>query len=100
MVANDEQLPTPLSDALWEEIRTFLPRYPADPRGGRPRAEPRRIFAGIAFALRKGCGWQSVPPQYGASSTLHRYYREWRRAGVFDRLAEAELRGYDELVGN
>src|SRR6266567_3323850 len=40
-----------LTDAQWERIRPHLPREKRRPEGGRPRADPRRCFEGILWAL-------------------------------------------------
>ena len=33
-----------LTDAQWEQIRPWLPKVPKHPRGGRPRADDRRVL--------------------------------------------------------
>lgn len=94
-VAPDFRLP----DALWQRFQPLLPTLPAQPRGGRPRRPWRSVLDGIFYVMRTGCQWKAVPPQFGSGSTLHRYFQLLVEAGVFERLWEAALAEYDDLVG-
>ena len=86
-------------DDLWERVEPLLPRYRVSKLGGRPRVDRRRVFDGILFILRTGCQWNSAPGEFGSSSTLYRYFRDWTERGVFFRLWKEALREYDELKG-
>lgn len=86
-------------DELWERVEPLLPRYQPSKYGGRPRVDRRRVFDGILYVLRTGCQWNAAPREFGSSSTLHRYFQEWTRKGVFFRLWKEALREYDELEG-
>ena len=62
--------------------------------------EPRKVFAGIVFVLRTGCQWKALPEkECGSSSSIHRYFLEWKRQGVFVRLWRKGLAEYDEMEG-
>jgi transposase len=67
--------------------------------GGRPRAELRKTMDGIFYVLRTGCQWKAAPAEFGSGSTLHRYFQEWTRRGVFRKLWKYLLRRYDQLRG-
>ena len=71
-----------LPDIAWEKIEKFLPHYSKSPKGGRPRAELRKIMNGILYVLRTGCQWKMVPKEYGSGSMCYRYFQEWEKAGV------------------
>lgn len=86
-------------DELWDRIEPLLPRYRTSKFGGRPRVDRRRVFDGILFVLRTGCQWNSVPGEFGSSTTLHRYFHDWTRRGAFFRLRREALREYAELKG-
>ena len=86
-------------DELWDRVEPLLPTYRPGKYGGRPRVDRRRVFDGILYVLRTGCQWNSAPREFGSSSTLHRYFQEWTRRGVFFRLWKEALREYDELEG-
>jgi putative transposase len=85
-----------MSDKFWRHIQPLLPKYsPPSPRGGRPRANLRRVMDGIYYVLRTGCQWKAAPRCYGSGSSLHRYFQEWVELGVFRRLWKSQLRRYD-----
>jgi transposase len=88
-----------IPDELWERIAPLLPAYRKSKKGGRPRAEPRRLLDGILYVLRTGCQWKEVPREFGAASTLHQYFQEWAEGGVFFQLWSVALREYDALEG-
>lgn len=79
-----------LTDAQWQAIKQFIPDDPVREDGrGRRWGEQRRAMDGILWILRTGAPWQDLPVRYGASSTVHRRFQNWRKAGVL----EAVLRG-------
>jgi transposase len=55
---------------------------------------------GILFVLRTGCQWNALNATgICSSSTAHRRFQQWVRAGVFAKLWEQGLTEYDELKG-
>jgi transposase len=88
-----------LPDELWDRMQPLLPDYPLDPQGGRPRVDLRQVTNGIFYVLRTGCQWKAVGSEYGKGSTLHRYFQEWVRNGVFEKLWKEALLEYDDLKG-
>lgn len=86
-------------DELWERVEPLLPRDRASKRGGRPRADRRRVLDGVLYVLRTGCQWKAAPQEFGSPSTLHNYFQEWTKKGVFFRLWRESLREYDALEG-
>ena len=42
---------------------------------------------------------ESFSREYGSGITLHRYFQEWTKLGVFQKFCRAVLREYDELKG-
>ena len=62
--------------------------------------DPRKVFAGIAYVLRTGCQWKALPKEvFGSPSSIHKYFLEWKRKGVFVRLWRKGLAEYDEMEG-
>lgn len=60
----------------------------------------RRIFEGIVFVLRTGCQWKSLPRErFGSASSIHKYFRQWLKAGFFQALWRAGLAESDEMEG-
>ena len=60
----------------------------------------RKIFEGIVYVLRTGCQWKALPKeQFGSASSIHKYFLEWKRQGVFVRLWRKGLAEYDDMEG-
>ena len=87
-----------IPEGLWERIGPLLPQR-LYPKGGRPRLPDRQCMDGIFYLLRTGCQWKALPRCFGASSTVHDRFQEWRAAKVFEQMWKAGLLEYDELVG-
>jgi predicted ATPase/transposase/DNA-binding XRE family transcriptional regulator len=79
-----------ISDAQWQRIAPLLPPT-LKHHTGRPRLDDRRTMTAIFYALETGCGWKSLPRALGAPSSIHDRFREWRAAGVFERLWQAGM---------
>lgn len=94
-VDNNFQIP----DELWERIAPLLPPERPKIKSGRPRMEDRKAMNAIFYVLRTGGHWKALPRTLGASSTVHDRFQEWRAAGVFEKLWQAGVIEYDELVG-
>jgi putative transposase len=86
-----------ISDALWEQIKALLPPELPKPRGGRPRMDDRKAMEAILYVLRTNCKWEAIPRSMGTSSTVRRRFREWRRAGLFQRMWVSGLLTYNEM---
>jgi transposase len=96
-----------VSDILWNRIASLIPRpkripgrkYKRRPGGGRKPIPPRKVFEGIVYVLRTGCQWKALPKQYGAASSVHKYFLQWQRCGVFVKMWRRGLAEYDEMEG-
>lgn len=88
-----------IPDGLWKRMEGFLPKYRKSRRGGRPRLDLRNVMDGIFYVLRTGCQWKAAPREFGSGSSLHRYFQEFVRRGVFRKHWKYLLRRYDELRG-
>ncbi len=91
--------PWEVSDELWERVRPLIPARPAHPKGGRPAADDRQMFAAIVYVLRTGIQWNALPRELGASSTVYDRFRLWESQGVFERLWAAGLEAFEEVEG-
>ncbi|WP_369696382.1 transposase [Oligoflexus tunisiensis] len=59
-------------------MESLVPTVVVSPKGGRPPIRRlRRIADGIFYKLRTGCQWNAMPPCFGSSSTVHRYFQKW-----------------------
>lgn len=92
-------------DAVWAAVEPLLPVLPVDghPLGcHRARIADRVCFEGILIRLVTGCAWVDVERLMGgrvSDTTLRDRRDEWIEAGVFDRLADEAVAGYDRVVG-
>ena len=89
--------PTDLHDAEWQILQPLLP---APAQRGRPRERDlREILNGIFYFLRAGCAWRLLPTEFGPWSTVHDYYRQWRRRGVWAQINHALRRQVRQAAG-
>lgn len=76
-----------LDDPQWNAIKPLIP--PAKP-GGRPRSvNMREILNSILYVLRSGCAWRMMPHDLPIWSTVYDYFRQFRKAGVWQRIHDA-----------
>ena len=83
---------------MWERIAPLLPPERPHPKGGRPWTPARQCMDGIFYVLRTGCRWKALPRCFGAASTVHLRFQQWRAAGVFERLWQEGLTEYDACL--
>jgi putative transposase len=74
-----------LLDDLWTRMEPPLPARPKHPLGcHNPRVPDRAAMDAIFFVLRTGCQWNALRKTgICSSSSAHRRFQEWVRAGVF-----------------
>jgi transposase len=87
-----------LTDAEWEFIGPYLPIGEYGPYSERLRQQ----FEGVIWRFKTGGQWREMPEEFGAWSTVHNRFRQWRDVGVFEALlegliAEAAKRGEVDL---
>jgi transposase len=90
-----------MPDWLWERIEPLLPERPPHPLGcHNPRVPDRNAMDAILLVLRTGMQWNALDLTGPASSSsAHRRFQEWERAGVFHEIWRQGLLCYDEQVG-
>jgi putative transposase len=88
-----------IPDELWKRVEPLLPPERPHPKGGRPWVPSRQCLDGIFFVLRTGCQWKALPRCFGAASTVHDRFQQWRDSGVFPKLWQLGLGEYDERLG-
>jgi transposase len=75
-----------IPEELWQRIEPLLPKRRRNRKGGRPPLPYRQVLDGIFYVLRTGCQWKAVPPEFGAGSSLHRYFQRFVKRGIFKML--------------
>jgi len=90
-----------MPDWLWERIESLLPAPPPHPLGTHRRGVPkRRVMDAILLVLRTGMQWNALDATGVCnSSTAHRRFQQWERAGVFHEIWRQGLLDYDAQVG-
>jgi putative transposase len=54
-----------------------------------PWISKREIVNAIFYVNKQGCTWRGMPHDFPAWQTVYAYYRQWRRAGVWDEINDA-----------
>ena len=90
-----------MPDWLWERIEPLLPGPAFHPLGcHNPRVPDRNAMEAILLVLRTGMQWNALDVSgICSSSSAHRRFQEWRKAGVFHEIWRQGLLEYDEVVG-
>jgi len=73
-----------LRDAEWALLRPHL-----DVRaktGPTRRVDLRAVLNALAYKLRTGCQWRLLPTGFPPKSTVHYYFQQWRKKGIWTRL--------------
>lgn len=76
-----------LSDGEWELVRPLIPRHP--PRGNDPWISKREILNAIFYVNKHGCTWRGLPHDFPRWQTVYGYFRQWRKAGVWEEMNAA-----------
>lgn len=90
-----------MPDWLWEKIGPLLPPRPAHPLGcHNPCVPDRDALDAILLVLRTGMQWNALTATGVChSSSAHRRFQEWERAGVFHEVWRQGLLDYDDEIG-
>ncbi|GJF35088.1 transposase [Kitasatospora sp. NE20-6] len=76
-----------LTDADLEFVEPYLPVCEYGPYPERLRQQ----FEGVVWRFRAGGQWREMPQEFGAWSTIHNRFRQWRDARVFEALLEGVI---------
>ena len=72
---------------MWASLHAKLVAIPGIWKSDADRL--RRFVEAVVFVLRTGVAWEDLPARFGKPSSLHRRYRRWAMAGIWDALFTA-----------
>jgi transposase len=74
-----------LTDAQWNLVAPLLhEKHP--PQHWNRDPSLREILNALFYRLRTGCQWRNLPHDLPPWSTVHYYFRIWRKNGLLERL--------------
>jgi transposase len=83
-----------------DKVRDPRKKYKRSVGAGRKAIPKRTVFEAIVFVARTGIQWRALPKsEYGVGTAIHKYFVDWSRSGVFERIWNAGLAEYDEMEG-
>ncbi|WP_308219856.1 transposase [Roseomonas populi] len=77
---------TTLTDDAWVALLPYV--FPRSPQGRRIADLRARMNAIFHLASTPGDPWRTLPPEYGNTQTIARYFRRLTHAGLWHRLLE------------
>lgn len=89
--------PSDCSDAEWAIVEPMIP--PAKSGGRNRETNMREVFNATRYVDRTGCQWRQLPKDFPPFTTVYRYFWDWTRYGVFDRIHQALLEKCREACG-
>jgi transposase len=76
-----------LTDAQWAKMGPRCLGKPGDP--GRSGKDNRRFVEAVLWVVRTGSPWRDLPPSFGHWNSVFTRFRDWVKAGVWQRLFDA-----------
>ena len=90
-------------EEVWDLLEPLIPKHLPKPHPLGCYRQPipdRRIADAIWYVMKTGCQWAALDQTNLAKhSTAHSRFQEWVQAGVFGRLWQVSLEGFECLVG-
>ena len=72
-------------DHQWTEMEPYRLGLKAHP--GRTGSDPSLFMEALFWIARTGSPWRDPPPGFGNLNTIYRRFRDWARAGIFERMS-------------
>jgi len=73
-----------LTDEQLDWLAERVPEAPLSPLGGRPATRQASGPARHLLDLGQRREWKDLPREFGSKSAVHRWFKEWVQAGVFE----------------
>lgn len=79
-----ERYASDLTEREWALIAPFMPAQKAT---GRPRTtDLREVVNALLYIATTGCQWALIPKEFPPSSTVQRYFYDWRDGGLWQAI--------------
>ena len=80
----EQEQQVPETQEVW---RRLSPLLSTGKRSGRPYSQERLlVLEAIVHVMQTDCGWQALPSHYPRWKTVYAQYRQWRKAGIWDKI--------------
>ena len=89
---------TDLTDGQWSHLQILLPKSRGKGRR-RSRQQQRKLINAMLYLVHTGCQWRELPHDFPPWSTVHSYFLDLRRSGVWAEINGFLRRGVREQVG-
>jgi transposase len=89
---------TDLTNEQWSHLQILLPKARGKGRR-RSRQQQRKLINAMLYLVHTGCQWRELPHDFPPWSTVHGYFLELRRSGVWAEINDFLRRGVREQVG-
>jgi transposase len=76
-----------LTDAQWAKMEPRCLGKPGDP--GRSGKNNRLFVEAVLWLVRTGSPWRDLPPSFGRWNSVFTRFRDWVKAGAWQRLFDA-----------
>ena len=76
-----------LTDEEWDLVKDFFKKR--DNRGIKPTHDRRDIVDAILYVVKTGCQWYMLPNDYPNYKTVHDYFMNWSRDGIWEEALDA-----------
>ena len=76
-----------ITDRQWTKMEPLCLGKVSDP--GRTGGDARLFLEGVFWIARTGAQWRDLPAEFGKWNSVYRRFRDWVRAGVFERIFNA-----------
>lgn len=76
-----------ITDYQWERMEPHCLGRKQDP--GRTGGDPRLFLEAVFWIARTGSPWRDLPADFGNWNSVYRRFRDWARAGIFERIFNA-----------
>jgi transposase len=76
-----------LTGEQWTKMKPFCLGKSSDP--GRTGGDGRRFLEAVLWVARTGSPWRDLPSVFGNWNSVFKRFRDWVKAGVFNRMFDA-----------